>query len=45
MSEITPDPNGDRNCNARWPHRDAETIVVDGVAWCAECRKALDETI
>ena len=33
----TPDPNGDRACIARWPHRDEETVWAWGQPFCAAC--------
>ena len=37
MGEAIPDPNGDRNCNQRFAHRELESLVVDGYPVCPSC--------
>lgn len=36
-NNVVPDPNGDRNCNMRWDHREKESLEVDGILVCPEC--------
>lgn len=36
--EIIPDPNGDRQCYQRFWHQESETVVIDGIKYCADCR-------
>lgn len=35
---LYPDPNGDRECNHRWEHRDSTSnLQYAGETWCSLC--------